>query len=274
MSKFLHSISKIIPIRHMSTRASLIAPSVVNTPESIPPTITQSVTAAHKRKWLPNRCGVVAQKVGMKAYFNKETGERMPCTVLLLDNVEVLLHRTIKENGYTACQVGYGSKNPDKVTRQMLGHFASHNVNPKERVSEFRVRSKSGLLKVGTNILPSFFKVGQFVDLKSVSKGKGFAGVMKRHNFKGQGASHGTSLTHRHGGSYGQNQDPGRVLPGKKMPGRMGGKQVTIQNAKVLEVDDENGVILVKGPVAGPKGSYVKIQDSIKKPFNPADFYN
>lgn len=252
--------------RSVSTKPHLIAPSIASSVFSAPPKVSQDVEEAHKRKWLPNRHGAIAQKAGMKSYFDPETGVRVPCTILVLDNVEVILNRTFKENGYVACQVGYGNKHPKHVTRQLLGHFASHNVNPKSKVTEFRIKDETYLPKVGTPILPSFFKPGQYVDLKSTSKGKGFAGVMKRHNFKGQGASHGTSLTHRHGGSYGQNQDPGRVLPGRKMPGRMGGHQVTLQNSQVLEVDDANGVILVKGPVPGPKGTYVKIQDAIKKP--------
>lgn len=199
-------------------------------------------------------------------FFDQATGKRIAATVLSLDNVEVLMHRTVEENGYTACQVGYGIKHPSKVSRPLLGHFASKFVNPKEKVTEFRVKNDTGLLPLGTLIKPSFFKSGQYVDLRSISKGKGFAGVMKKYNFKGLKASHGVSIAHRHGGSFGQNQDPGRILPGKKMPGHMGNKNVTIQNVQVLEVDDEKGVVLVKGSVAGPNGAFVKIQDAIKKP--------
>lgn len=202
-------------------------------------------------------------------YFDETNGKRIATTVLKMENVEVMMHRTVEENGYIACQVGYGSKHPEKISRQMLGHFASKMVNPKEEVAEFRVKTKAGLLPLGTLIKPSYFKPGQFVDLRSISKGKGFAGVMKRHNFKGLRATHGTSVMHRHGGSFGQNQDPGRILPGKKMPGHLGHQQVTIQNVQVVKVDNDNGVILVKGSVAGPKGSFVKIQDAIKKP--PSD---
>ena len=180
--------------------------------------------------------------------------------------MEVTLHRTVKDNKYWACQVGFGNKHPEKVTRQLLGHFAAHNVNPKEKTTEFRVKTEEGLLPVGTLIKPSWFKVGQYVDLQSVSKGKGFQGVMKRYGFKGLKASHGVSVSHRKGGSYGQNQTPGRVLPGKKMPGHMGVDTVTIQNIQVLDVNDEKGTVLVKGSVAGPTGCFVKIQDSIKKP--------
>ena len=201
----------------------------------------------------------------MIPYFDDATGKRVAATVLELNNVEVIMHRTLSENGYFACQVGYGNKHPEKVSRQLLGHFASKIVNPKEKVTEFRVKNKTGLLPLGTLIKPSFFQPGQYVDLRSISKGKGFAGVMKRYNFKGLKASHGVSVSHRKGGSYGQNQTPGRVLPGKKMPGHMGAQQVTIQNSQVLEIDDENGVVIVKGSVAGPNGGYVRVQDAIKK---------
>ncbi|EDO19193.1 hypothetical protein Kpol_1050p50 [Vanderwaltozyma polyspora DSM 70294] len=253
-------------VRCISTKPSLIAPSVVETIKLDPPIIKHSPEQAQSRRWSPLRCGVIAQKKGMMPYFDENTGERTAATVLQLNNVEVLMHRTLKDNGYYACQVGFGDKDPSHVSRQMLGHFASKIVNPKETVAEFRVKNESGLLPLGTLLKPSFFKPGQFVDLKSTSKGKGFQGVMKRFHFAGLRASHGTSVMHRHGGSFGQNQDPGRILPGKKMPGRMGGKNVTIQNVQILKVDDENNVIIVKGSVAGPKGSYIKLQDSIKKP--------
>ncbi|AQZ11301.1 MRPL9 (YGR220C) [Zygosaccharomyces parabailii] len=252
--------------RCSSTRAHLIAPSVVSTIKLEAQPINHSPQQAQKRKWLPLRCGALSKKEGMMPFFDESTGRRVACTVLKLDNVEVLMHRTVDENGYFACQVGYGSKHPAKISRQMLGHFASKLVNPKEKVCEFRVKNEEGLLPVGTVIKPSFFQNGQFVDLRSTCKGKGFAGVMKKYHFAGLRASHGTSIMHRHGGSYGQNQDPGRILPGKKMPGHMGNHQVTIQNAQVMSVDDELGVILVKGSIAGAPGSFVKIQDAIKKP--------
>ncbi|SCV00054.1 LAMI_0G02608g1_1 [Lachancea mirantina] len=254
-----------VQARNASQHARLVAPSVVKTPVTVAPAINHSPEEALKRKRLPNRCGALTVKRGMMPYFDETSGMRVAATVLELNNVEVMMHRTAQENGYFACQVGYGAKAPHKVSRQMLGHFASKLVNPKEKVVEFRVKTAKGLLPVGTLIKPSFFQPGQFVDLRSISKGKGFAGVMKRHNFKGLKASHGVSIMHRHGGSYGQNQTPGRVLPGKKMPGHMGVQQVTIQNSKILKIDDENSVIIVKGSVAGPTGAFVRIQDAIKK---------
>ncbi|KAL3233062.1 Uncharacterized protein RNJ44_04978 [Nakaseomyces bracarensis] len=252
-------------VRQSSTRPKLVAGSVMSSLTLETPIKKHSPKEAHMRKWLPNRCGAITQKVGMMPYFDEKTGERIAATILQFNNVEVLLHRTIEENGYYACQVGYGNRSPDKLSRQLLGHFASKGVNPKEEVSEFRVKNEDGLLPVGSHIKPSFFTAGNFLDVRSVSKGKGFAGVMKRHNFKGLRASHGTSVMHRHGGSYGQNQDPGRVLPGKKMPGHMGVQNVTVQNVKIIKTDDVNNVIWVKGAVPGPNGTYVKIQDAIKK---------
>lgn len=252
-------------IRFSSQRACLISPSVVSTVVTKAPPINHSPQQAQSRKRLPTRCGALAVKRGMMPYFDSANGTRVAATVLELNNVEVLMHRTVEDNGYFACQVGFGNKDPNKISRQMLGHFASKLVNPKQKVAEFRVKNEQGLLPLGTLIRPSFFQPGQFVDLRSVSKGKGFAGVMKRYNFKGLKASHGVSISHRKGGSYGQNQTPGRILPGKKMPGHMGVQQVTIQNSQILSVDDENGVVIVKGSVAGPSGCYVRIQDSIKK---------
>lgn len=227
--------------------------------------INHSPEQARLRKRLPLRTGLIGIKRGMVPYFT-ESGERFPCTVLEIDSIEVLHNKTPEKEGYYAVQLGYGTiTDPTKVSRAMLGHFSKAEVSPKEEVMEFQVKDESGLLPVGTQLKPDHFKPGQFVDLKSVSKGKGFAGVMKRWGFGGLRASHGTSVAHRHGGSYGQNQTPGRVIPGKKMPGHMGAKNCTIQNSKVIEVNNEKGYILVKGPVSGANGSVVKIQDAIKK---------
>lgn len=152
------------------------------------------------------------------------------------------------------------------MTKPMLGHFAACGVSPKEELHEFRVKSEEGLLPTGTLIRPDHFIQGQFVDVRSQNKGKGFAGGMKRHGFGGQPASHGNSLTHRAMGSAGQSQGGGsRVLPGKRMAGRMGGIQHTVQNLKVVEVNNDLGIVLVAGAVSGPKGCVVKIQDALKK---------
>lgn len=234
------------------------------------PTLTNSPAAALARKAfaLPLRTGALAIKKGMTAIYDPETGVRTPCTVLQMDRVEVIAHRTRDRHGYYAVQVGCGWKHPSNVTMPLLGHFTASGVSPKRHVVEFRVKDTSGLLGVGQTIGPEWFIEGQFVDARANCKGMGFEGGMKRWGFKGQGASHGNSKNHRTMGSSGGGQGSGsRVLPGKKMPGRMGGQQVTTQNLKVLKVDTEKGLVIVHGCVAGPKGSLVKIQDAVKKPW-------
>ena len=196
---------------------------------------------------LPLRTGLLATKVGMTAMYDP-SGVRIPCTVLAVDRVEVVSHKTRQQHGYYAVQVGMGWRHPSNVPRPMLGHFAKHGVSPKQVVREFRVRDESGLVAIGGNLGAGWFAEGGFVDARANCKGKGFAGGMKRHGFSGQPASHGTSLTHRAMGSAGQSQGGGsRVLPGKKMAGRMGGQQVTTQNVKVLKVDAEKGILVLNG---------------------------
>jgi len=173
-----------------------------------------------------------------------------------------------EKHGYFAVQMGSGWKHPSNVTRPVVGHFAGAGVAPKRHLAEFRVRDGKGLLEVGKSVGPEWFLEGQFVDTRSNCRGMGFAGGMKRHGFKGQPASHGNSKNHRTMGSSGPSQGGGsRVHPGKRMPGNMGGQQVTVQNVKVLKVDKEKGLIVVNGCVAGPKGCIVKVQDAIKKPW-------
>lgn len=234
------------------------------------PTLTQSPAAALVRKdyTLPLRTGALGIKKGMTALYDPETGKRTPCTVLQLDRVEVVAHKTRERHGYYAVQVGSGWKHSSNVTKPELGHFTSAGVSPKRYLAEFRVKDGSGLLGVGQSIGPEWFIEGQFVDARANCRGMGFEGGMKKWGFKGQPASHGNSKTHRAGGSLGGGQGSGsRVLPGKKMPGRMGGQQVTVQNVKVLKVDQEKGLVILNGCVAGPDGCIVKIQDAIKKPW-------
>jgi large subunit ribosomal protein L3 len=234
------------------------------------PVLSQSPAAALKRKdlTLPLRTGALAVKKGMTALYDPETGVRTPCTVLQLDRVQVVAHKTRAKNGYFAVQVGSGWKHPSNVTRPVLGHFTGAKVSPKRFVAEFRVKNEDGLLKIGQSIGPEWFLEGQFVDARANCRGMGFEGGMKRWNFKGQPASHGNSKNHRTMGSSGASQGSGsRVLPGKKMPGNMGGQQVTTQNVKVLKVDSEKGIVVLNGCIAGPEGCIVKIQDAIKKPW-------
>jgi large subunit ribosomal protein L3 len=220
------------------------------------PLLTSTPEAALERKIkadvLPLRTGALAIKQGMTAIYDPETGKRIPCTVLQLDRVQVVAHKTAEKHGYFAVQVGAGWKKPNRVTRALLGHFSTAGVAPKRYVQEFRVRDSTGLLDVGEEITADWFQEGQFIDARSNTKGKGFAGVMKRHGFHGQDRSHGVSLTHRSHGSLGPGQGGGsRVYPGKKMAGNMGGERNTLQNLKVLKVDSENGIVVVNGMAPG-----------------------
>ena len=214
------------------------------------PVLRASAAAALERKayTLPPRSGLLAIKKGMSAIYNPETGRRYPCTIVQLDRPQVVAHKTVKQHGYFAVQVGSGWKHYTNVTRPLLGHFAEHGVSPKRHLVEFRVKDESSLLPIGSVFKASWFKEGQFVDARANCRGMGFAGGMKRHGFHGQPASHGVSLVHRSLGSAGQSQGGGsRVYPGKRMAGRMGGQQVTVQNIKVLQVDEANGLVALNG---------------------------
>lgn len=236
------------------------------------PTTGPAAALKRKERTTPVRAGVLAVKKGMTAFMGR-TGARIPCTVLQLDRVQAVLNKTRARHGYWAVQVGMGERAASNVGAPLLGYYEAKGMAPKAVLAEFRVRDESGLLPVGAQLLPDWFHVGQRVDVRSNSRGMGFAGGMKRHGFKGQEASHGNSLNHRTIGSVGPSQGSGsRVLPGKKMPGRMGNQRVTVQNLPVLMVDNDLGIVVVKGAVAGPKGAVVKIQDACKKPPPPPEF--
>ena len=208
------------------------------------------------------RSGMIAQKVGMTRVFG-EDGSHIPVTVLKVDTCQVVAKKTDKTDGYNAIQVGVGLAKVKRVSKQMRGHFAKAEVEPKQRLREFRV-SEEALIEPGAEILVDHFVVGQRVDVAGTSIGKGFAGAMKRHNFAGLRASHGVSVSHRSHGSTGNSQDPGKVWKGKKMAGHMGDARVTVQNLMVVSTDLEKGIILLKGAVPGAKGSYVLIKDAVK----------
>lgn len=210
---------------------------------------TSRAALARKAVTTPLRTGLLAQKRGMTAIFDSETGKRIPCTVLQLDRNEVIAHKTRDKNGYWAVQIGAGHKLIENTTKPMLGHFANAGVEPKRWVMEFKVKGKEGLgVPVGESLGASWFSVGQFVDVKGIGRGMGFEGGMKRHGFGGQPASHGQSLMHRGMGSAGGSQGSGsRVLPGKRMAGHMGNESVTVKNLKVLQVDEANGIVVVSG---------------------------
>ncbi|MCX5616737.1 50S ribosomal protein L3 [Bombella sp. TMW 2.2559] len=212
------------------------------------------------------RTGLIAKKLGMTRLF-KEDGTHVPVTVLHLDNVEVVDARTQERDGYTAVQLGMGAAKAKHVTKANRGHFARVKVEPKKKLAEFRV-AEDAVLEPGTKLSAAHFVVGQKVDVTGRSKGKGFAGVMKRHNFAGLEATHGVSISHRSHGSTGQRQDPGKVFKGKKMAGHLGDKRVTTQNLEIAAVDEERNLIMVRGAIPGAKNSVVLVRDAIKKARN------
>jgi len=188
---------------------------------------------------MTTRTGLIAKKLGMTRIFD-EDGRAVPVTALQLEDCQVVAQRTEEKDGYTAVQLGAGKRKVKRTTKAMRGHFAKSKVEPKQKMAEFRI---------------------------SPENGKGFAGAMKRHNFGGMRASHGVSISHRAHGSTGQCQDPGKVFKGKKMAGQMGNTQITTQNLKVVALDEEAGLILVKGAVPGSKNGWVLVSDAVKKAF-------
>lgn len=209
------------------------------------------------------RTGLVAKKLGMTRVFN-DKGHHVPVTVLQLEGCQVVAQRTMEKDGYTALQLGAGTRKVKNVTKAQRGHFAKAEVEPKAKLVEFRV-GEDGLVDVGAELTADHFVPGQFVDAVGTSKGKGFAGAMKRHNFAGLRASHGVSISHRSHGSTGQCQDPGRVFKGKKMAGHMGDHRATVQNLEIVEARADEGLILVKGGLPGSKQGWVLISDAAKK---------
>lgn len=210
------------------------------------------------------RTGVIAKKIGMTRIFTDQ-GVHVPVSVLQLDNCQVVAHRTEERDGYTAIQLGAGTAKTKNVSKAEKGHFAKAQVLPKRKVAEFRV-AKENLVSVGAEITADHFIPGQKVDVVGISKGKGFAGAMKRHNFGGLRASHGVSISHRSHGSTGQCQDPGRVFKGKKMAGHMGAERVTVQNLEVVEARVDQGLLLVRGGVPGAKQGWIFVSDAVKLP--------
>ena len=208
------------------------------------------------------RSGLIAQKMGMTRVFT-DSGEHVPVTVLKVDDCQVVDVRTPEKNGYAAVQIGAGSAKAKNVTKPMRGHYARSKVEPKRRLAEFRV-SEDAMLNVGDELTADHFVPGQMVDVAGISIGKGFAGGMKRHNFKGLEATHGVSISHRSHGSTGNSQDPGKVFKGKKMAGHMGAERVTVQNLSVVRTDADQGLILLSGSVPGHKGAWVEISDAVK----------
>lgn len=209
------------------------------------------------------RTGLVAKKLGMTRIF-KDDGTHVPVTVLHLDEVQVVDVRTEERDGYSAMQLGWGKAKVKNVSQPNKGHFARVKVEPKAKLVEFRCAADA-VVEVGSVITADHFVVGQKIDVCGVTKGKGFAGGMKRWNFRGLEASHGVSVSHRSLGSTGNRQDPGKTFKNKKMPGHLGQERVTTLNVEIAGVDVARGLLMVRGAVPGAKNGFVLVRDAIKK---------
>ena len=208
------------------------------------------------------RTGLILKKIGMTRIFD-DTGNSFPVTVMKLEENQVVQILDRNKNGYFAIQVGTGKVKTKNMSKAIRGHFAKSNVEPKRILKEFRV-DEDMLVEEGRIFSINHFSVGQKIDVSGVSHGKGFSGGMKRHNFAGLEATHGVSISHRSHGSTGNSQDPGRVWKGKKMAGQYGNVNKTIQNLTVLEINDVDDLLYVKGSVPGPKNGYLMVRDAIK----------
>ena len=209
------------------------------------------------------RTGLIAKKLGMSRLFN-EDGSTVPVTVLHVDEVRVVSTRSVEKDGYVAVQLGGGRAKVKNVTKPNRGHFAKTGVEAPAKVTEFRVAADA-VLEPGATLTSAHFIAGQKVDVTGVSKGKGFAGAMKRWNFAGLEASHGVSISHRSHGSTGNRQDPGKTFKNKKMAGHLGAERVTTQNLVIAGVDVEKGLLLVKGAIPGAAGGWVMVRDAVKR---------
>jgi large subunit ribosomal protein L3 len=206
--------------------------------------------------------GLLGIKLGMTQVWDANN-RLVPVTAIKVDPNVVTQIRTAEADGYSAVQIAAGAIDPRKVTKPLAGHFAKAGVTPRRHITEIRT-ADAGDYTLGQELDASVFEAGQKVDVVGTSKGKGFAGVMKRHNFKGVSASHGSHRNHRKPGSIGASSTPSRVFKGMRMAGRMGGERVSVLGLKVQAVDVENGIVLVKGAVPGAKGRLVFIRNSVK----------
>jgi large subunit ribosomal protein L3 len=207
--------------------------------------------------------GLVGRKVGMTRVFSDD-GVSTPVTVIEVEPNRISQIKTVETDGYTAVQVVTGSRRASRVTKPMAGHYRKAGVEAGRGAWEFRVDSVDEL-ELGGEVKVDLFEQGQIVDVAGISKGKGFQGGVKRHNFTMQDATHGNSISHRSNGSIGQNQTPGRVFKGKKMSGHMGAANCTTQNLEVVRVDTERNLVLIKGPVPGAKSGDVIIRPAVKQ---------
>jgi large subunit ribosomal protein L3 len=216
------------------------------------------------------RTGLLAKKLGMTRIF-REDGTHVPVTVLQVDQLQVVAVRTEEKNGYAAVQLGYGKAKVKNVSQPNRGHYARAKVETKAKLMEFRVDADA-LLEPGATLSAAHFAVGQKIDVCGTTKGKGFAGGMKRWNFSGLEASHGVSISHRSLGSTGNRQDPGKTFKNKKMAGHLGVERVTTLNLEVAAVDAAKGLLMIRGAVPGAKGGYVRVRDAVKTPPKDAVF--
>lgn len=206
---------------------------------------------------------IVGKKIGMTQLFD-EKGKVVPVTVIQAGPCVVVQKKTAENDGYEAVQIGFGDLTSKHLKKPLKGHFEKADVAPKKTLVEFRL-DDCGQYNVGDIIKPDVFEVGDRVDVAGTSKGKGYAGTIKRHNGRLQKATHGGGPIHRHAGSMGSTSTPSRVMKGKKLPGHMGVERVTVQNLDVVKIDAENNLIALRGAVPGPKGGVVTIVDSVKK---------
>ena len=209
-----------------------------------------------------NEIGLIGKKIGMTREFYK-TGQSIPVTVLKMEKGRIINVINSDARGYTAIQLGFGKIKNSKLNKAMKGYFIKKNTEPKKVLKEFRVKSSENF-KEGNEFGLEIFKDIKFVDIKSRTIGKGFAGGMKRHNFSGLRATHGVSVSHRSHGSTGQRQDPGKVFKGKKMAGHMGDKIRTIQNIEIIKSDIDNNLLFIKGSIPGSKNTQVLVKKSVK----------
>jgi len=209
-----------------------------------------------------NNIALIGKKIGMTREFYK-TGQSVPVTVVKMEKGRIIEVINKEKRGYNAIQIGFGKIKSSKLSKAMKGYFAKKNTEPKKKLKEFRVENLENY-KEGNELGLEIFKDVKFVDIRSTTIGKGFAGVMKRHNFSGLRASHGVSVSHRAHGSTGQNQDPGKVFKNKKMAGHMGNKLRTMQNIEIIKSDNENSLLYLKGSIPGSKNTEVIIKKSVK----------
>ena len=209
-----------------------------------------------------NEIGLLGKKIGMTREFYK-TGQSVPVTVLKIEKGRIINVIEEKDRGYKAIQLGFGKIKNSKLTKAMKGYFSKKNTEPKKRLKEFKVKD-TGIYKAGNEFGLEIFKDVKFVDIRSKTIGKGFAGGMKRHNFSGLRATHGVSVSHRSHGSTGQRQDPGKVFKGKKMAGHMGDKIRTMQNIEIIKSDLENDLLFIKGSIPGAKNTEILVKTAVK----------